>query len=274
MAMIQSARFILVLIAFVWTEMTGLNRTAVPTATLIKPSNVFSPDHRRSRLRCALLGSVLWLGVVVLGMGRASEAQADDFLAAAFEEERLAVQLFQPAQATAYHPESVLTLTALLAKPAEHTWLFQPDYVEDLTQQVALLIDTTPIAPLVAAALEHLGVRYRWGGNSPKSGFDCSGLVVYAARESLGLQLPRTAATQARTGMAVKKSELQAGDLVFFNTRGARYSHVGIYAGDGKFIHAPRTGAVVRVESMRSSYWSQRYTGARRLQGVQLASAK
>jgi len=165
-----------------------------------------------------------------------------------------------------------LTLTALLAQK-EHTWLFQPDYAEDLAHLAQWLIDTTPPPPLVAAALEHLGVRYRWGGNDPQRGFDCSGLVVYAARQSLGLHLPRTAATQARTGFAVKKSELQAGDLVFFNTRGARYSHVGIYAGDGKFIHAPRTGAVVRVESMQSSYWRNRYTGARRLPQPQWAAA-
>jgi len=164
-------------------------------------------------------------------------------------------------------------LAALLAADAEHTWLFQPDYAEDAAHLVDLLIATTPPAPLVAAALEHLGVRYRWGGTDPKRGFDCSGLVVYAA-QSLGVTLPRTAATQARIGVAVKKSELQAGDLVFFNTRGARYSHVGIYAGNGNFIHAPRTGAVVRIESMRASYWSKRYTGARRLPGVQVASAR
>jgi len=190
--------------------------------------------------------------------------RANDVLAVAFEEEILA--------ATAYLPQPQATLANVLATEAEHTWLFQPDYAEDLTHWVELLINTTPPAPLVAAALEHLGVRYRWGGTDPKRGFDCSGLVVYAAR-SLGLQLPRTAATQARVGATVKKSELQAGDLVFFNTRGHRYSHVGIYAGDGNFIHAPRTGAVVRVESMQSSYWKKRYTGARRLPGVQVASS-
>lgn len=118
---------------------------------------------------------------------------------------------------------------------------------------------------LVGTALGLLGTKYKYGGESPNTGFDCSGLVGYAAEKSLGLKLPRRSADIARHGISIKKSELKRGDLVFFNTRGARYSHVGIYLGNHKFVHAPRTGAVVRIEDMTVSYWRKRYNGARRL---------
>jgi cell wall-associated NlpC family hydrolase len=119
---------------------------------------------------------------------------------------------------------------------------------------------------LASAALEYLGVKYSFGGDEPDTGFDCSGLVTFAAEKSLGLKLPRRSAELAHEGTAVKKTELQKGDLVFFNTRGKRYSHVGIYLGDHKFIHAPRAGSTVRVESMDITYWKKRYNGARRLE--------
>ena len=115
------------------------------------------------------------------------------------------------------------------------------------------------------AALNFLGTKYRYGGSGPETGFDCSGLVGYAAEKSLGLKLPRQSAELAKEGESVRRHELQKGDLVFFNTRGARFSHVGIYIGNNKFVHAPRTGAVVRVEDMSVSYWNKRYNGARRL---------
>lgn len=115
------------------------------------------------------------------------------------------------------------------------------------------------------AALDFLGTKYRYGGSGPETGFDCSGLVGYVAEKSLGLKLPRQSAEIAKEGESVRRNELQKGDLVFFNTRGARFSHVGIYIGNNKFVHAPRTGAVVRVEDMGVSYWTKRYNGARRL---------
>lgn len=120
-------------------------------------------------------------------------------------------------------------------------------------------------ASLVGTALQVLGVKYKYGGESPNTGFDCSGLVGYAAEKSLGLKLPRRSADIARQGISIKRSELKKGDLVFFNTRGARFSHVGIYLGDHKFVHAPRTGSVVRIEDMNVAYWQKRYNGARRL---------
>ena len=119
---------------------------------------------------------------------------------------------------------------------------------------------------MVLTAMNFLGVPYRRGGNSTEEGFDCSGFTRHVFEMSLGLVLPRRADEQARApGMfAIKRDELKPGDLVFFNTLKRTFSHVGIYVGDGKFIHSPRTGGEVRVEDMRLAYWAKRYNGARR----------
>lgn len=122
---------------------------------------------------------------------------------------------------------------------------------------------------VVNTALSFLGVDYRFGGQNPVTGFDCSGLVSYVAEKSLGLKLPRQSSEMASYGKSVKRNQLEEGDLVFFNTRGARFSHVGIYLGNNKFVHSPRTGSVVRVEDMTVSYWKQRYNGARRIVATQ-----
>ncbi|MDQ8033056.1 hypothetical protein CEG14_07085 [Bordetella genomosp. 1] len=127
---------------------------------------------------------------------------------------------------------------------------------------------------LVAEALNQLGVRYRFGGNSPDTGFDCSGLVAYSVERSLGVKMPRNSAEMARTATAIEKNDLRPGDLVFFNTLGRRYSHVGIYMGDNRFVHSPSAGGVVRVENMTVAYWSKRFNGARRIDGALLASAR
>lgn len=118
---------------------------------------------------------------------------------------------------------------------------------------------------LASTALNYLGIKYKFGGSAPSSGFDCSGLVGYVAEKSMGLKLPRRSAEIARLGQQVNINELKKGDLVFFNTSGKRNSHVGIYLGDNKFVHAPSTGSVVRVEDMSINYWKKRYNGARRL---------
>ena len=114
-------------------------------------------------------------------------------------------------------------------------------------------------------ALFAIGVDYRPGGRSQQTGFDCSGLVAHVYRQAYGIALPRDARGQSESGDPVDPRELQAGDLVFFNTLGKPYSHVGISLGDGRFIHAPRQGAVVRTESMRVHYWESRFNGARRV---------
>lgn len=118
---------------------------------------------------------------------------------------------------------------------------------------------------LVGHGMGYLGIRYRRGGSSPETGLDCSGLVQNVFRHSIGLQLPRTAADMARLGEKVNKNELLPGDLVFFKTSRRAFSHVGIYVGDGRFLHSPSSGGVVRVESMGKKYWQTRYNGARRL---------
>jgi cell wall-associated NlpC family hydrolase len=119
---------------------------------------------------------------------------------------------------------------------------------------------------LVLSAMNFLGVPYRRGGNSAEEGFDCSGFTRHIFEKSIGLVLPRRADEQASaSGVApVRREELRPGDLVFFNTLKSTFSHVGIYIGEGKFIHAPRSGSEVRIEDMRVAYWQRRFTGARR----------
>lgn len=121
------------------------------------------------------------------------------------------------------------------------------------------------VGDLLLQAMSLIGVAYRFGGNSPTSGLDCSGFIQYVFRKSLNVNLPRTSAEMARVGRNIDKSELNPGDLVFFNTRGFQYSHVGIYLGGGKFIHSPRTGKNIEVSNMNQSYWTSRYNGARRV---------
>ena len=113
--------------------------------------------------------------------------------------------------------------------------------------------------------LTSIGVDYKYGGSSHATGFDCSGLVAHVFREGYGVTLPRNAYGQSQAGRAVSPEELQPGDLVFYNTLERPFSHVGIYLGDGRFIHAPKTGAAVRIESLKSTYWSKRWNGARRI---------
>jgi len=123
---------------------------------------------------------------------------------------------------------------------------------------------------LVIQAMGLLGVPYKSGGTSEEKGFDCSGFVRYMYEKSVGLVLPRRAEEQAKVTEEISRSELKPGDLVFFNTLKRTFSHVGIYVGEGKFIHAPRPGKAVRVDDMREAYWQQRFNGARRVQAGKL----
>lgn len=127
---------------------------------------------------------------------------------------------------------------------------------------------------MIVSAMNFLGMPYRRGGNGDE-GFDCSGFTRHIFESSLGFVLPRRVDEQAHApGLEkVRRDELEPGDLVFFNTLRRTFSHVGIYIGDGKFIHAPRSGARVRVEDMRQRYWTQRFTGARRAEPLRTASA-
>jgi cell wall-associated NlpC family hydrolase len=125
---------------------------------------------------------------------------------------------------------------------------------------------TSTTSELVVTAMGFLGVPYRRGGNAVETGgFDCSGFVKAIYEQTVGLVLPRRAEQQAAATQAVDKGDLQPGDLVFFNTMRRAFSHVGIYVGEGKFIHSPKPGAEVRVENMAANYWQRRFDGARRV---------
>ena len=120
---------------------------------------------------------------------------------------------------------------------------------------------------LIDSAMNFLGVRYKLGGNTAETGFDCSGFTRYVFENSLGRVLPHRADEQANAPELAKvdRKDLKPGDLVFFDTMRRTFSHVGIYLGDGKFIHSPRTGETVRIEDINISYWARHFTGARRV---------
>jgi len=118
---------------------------------------------------------------------------------------------------------------------------------------------------VVLQALALLGVPYRYGGSNPDTGLDCSGLVRHVVAKAAGLKLPGDAKAISAFGAPVSSADIRPGDLVFFNTLRRPYSHVGIYLGNQRFIHAPSTGGVVEIVSMAQRYWQLRYDGARRL---------
>ncbi len=172
---------------------------------------------------------------------------------------------------------TVLTLCLFLANmvhAAPHEAPDSPDELSRLLAGKGLLnqIDqvrqsvTHTASDLVVNAMGFLGVPYKRGGNSAETGFDCSGFVKAMYAQTVGLILPRKAEQQAAATQRIDQADLKPGDLVFFNTMRRAFSHVGIYIGEGKFIHSPKPGAEVRVENMDISYWSRRFDGARRVQ--------
>ncbi|HFB2455575.1 TPA: C40 family peptidase [Neisseria gonorrhoeae] len=119
---------------------------------------------------------------------------------------------------------------------------------------------------LIGSAMGLLGIAYRYGGTSVSTGFDCSGFMQHIFKRAMGINLPRTSEEQARMGAPVARSELQPGDMVFFRTLGgSRISHVGLYIGNNRFIHAPRTGKNIEITSLSHKYWSGKYAFARRI---------
>lgn len=125
--------------------------------------------------------------------------------------------------------------------------------------------DPAAASSVLMRALGLVGTPYRYGGNTPESGFDCSGLVSYVYRDMLALHLPRTSRELAAVqGPKIAPERLAAGDLVFFGNRGNVW-HVGIYVGEGRFVHAPSTGGTVRLDSLDGAYWRKHYTGAKRV---------
>ncbi|GGP19096.1 C40 family peptidase [Silvimonas iriomotensis] len=125
-----------------------------------------------------------------------------------------------------------------------------------------------PAQQLLLQAMSLIGVKYKWGGKTPESGLDCSGFVRYVFQNALNITLPHNALGMSQSGRDVDRSELKPGDLVFFNTLRRRFSHVGIYLGDNRFVHSPRTGRDIEVANMGESYWTTRFDGARRVTDV------
>ncbi len=179
-------------------------------------------------------------------------------------------------------PALVLAFAALCTSNAYASPAHTGDEIDRLLAEKGILtrIDnvrqnvTDRASELVVNAIGFLGVPYKWGGTDADSGFDCSGFVMSVYQQSIGLLLPRRAEQQAASTQKIDQTELQPGDLVFFNTMRRAFSHVGIYVGNGKFIHAPKAGAQVRVESMGGSYWQRRFDGARRVPATAATSAE
>ncbi|CAB3712365.1 hypothetical protein LMG24238_04268 [Paraburkholderia sediminicola] len=114
-------------------------------------------------------------------------------------------------------------------------------------------------------AMGLVGIPYRWGGNTPDSGFDCSGLVRYVVSRAASVNLPRTTADMSGRGESIEPDEIAPGDLIFFNTTGRAHSHVGIYVGKLRFVNAPSTGGTVRLDYLTNPYWAKRFDGIRRV---------
>lgn len=166
-------------------------------------------------------------------------------------------------------PCSALLALALTAAPA---WANRADPLGSFLLEQGMLQShpddktlTPSLSQLVVHAMGFLGVPYRLGGQGFDEGVDCSAFVRIVYQDSLGLRLPRQAREQAEQTTTIDVAQLQPGDLVFFNTLNRPYSHVGIYVGEGRFIHSPRSGAAVRVEDMGKPYWQTRFEGARRV---------
>ncbi len=169
------------------------------------------------------------------------------------------------AAATAPTPPATSTLADPIMNLLGERGLLRPLGSAALVESVRSSVRDTA-SDLVIQAMNFLGVPYKRGGDSETTGFDCSGFTRHIFENSIGLVLPRRADDQATTAglRSIQRAELKPGDLVFFNTMRRTFSHVGIYVGDERFIHAPRAGGLVRIEDMRESYWARRFTGARR----------
>lgn len=165
---------------------------------------------------------------------------------------------------------TMIATTLLVASPVRADDLDRLLAERSLKSQIEQVGQTvrSKTSELVVSAMGFLGVPYRRGGDDAEGGFDCSGFVKAMYEQSVGLLLPRRADQQAATTQRIDKSELQPGDLVFFNTLRRAFSHVGIYVGEGKFIHSPKPGAQVRIENMQVSYWASRFDGARRVSAI------
>lgn len=152
-----------------------------------------------------------------------------------------ALQVYAPSRAAEMPPAE---------SPAHSS---NPEYFTDRASELAM------------RAMALVGIQYKYDGNSPENGLDCSGLVHFVFKEAWGTALPRTTEELSRVGQEIGTHELRPGDLVFYNTLKRAFSHVGVYLGDNKFVHSPSSGGKVRIERMDVHYWQKRFNGARRI---------
>ncbi|HEY8354744.1 MAG TPA: C40 family peptidase [Methylophilaceae bacterium] len=157
---------------------------------------------------------------------------------------------------------SMLLLTAF---PVHAQLVFGPADADTENVSLQSTQHSDSLREILINALSLEGVRYRYGGSSPETGFDCSGFVRYVFKEAANISLPHNARAISRIGEIISRHQLQPGDLVFFNTMRSAFSHVGIYIGNNRFIHAPSSGGGVEVVDMNEDYWTRRFDGARRI---------
>jgi cell wall-associated NlpC family hydrolase len=210
-----------------------------------------------SRTRKTLLLAFTAAGLVTASL----TAKADDYNNGPSAAARAAAAAIQASNASPNATTSVADVS-------------QPAVEESRVQRAQKLLSnvTDKASDVVLGALNYIGVRYKYGGNTPDSGLDCSGFVRYVFQDTLNFMLPRRSEEMSQVGERIAKTDLKPGDLVFFNTMRRSFSHVGIYIGGDKFVHAPATGGKIRVEDLRESYWSARYNGARRVETLKASA--
>lgn len=157
-------------------------------------------------------------------------------------------------------------LTGCVQQPVQQAVVVPAKVLAPEPESVTVEVEISPQEEALSQALDQLGARYRYGGTSPEGGFDCSGLVHYAYQNTLSVDLPRSSKAMSRMDLPeVKRDDLQPGDLVFFRI-GGQISHVGMYKGDGEFLHANRSGGKVRIDNLSDSYWRKHYALAKRVE--------
>jgi cell wall-associated NlpC family hydrolase len=161
----------------------------------------------------------------------------------------------------------IVAATQAAASPASPESVSTIDSLPSSSQPTmeAPALQAARLQNLLIYAISLIGVKYKFGGNTAQSGFDCSGFVRYVFAETLALDLPRDSYAMGKLGTSINSDALQPGDLLFYNTRQRAFSHVGIYLGEDRFVHAPSRGKSVEIVDMSDRYWKKRFNGARRV---------
>jgi len=214
--------------------------------------------------RRLILGCCAAVACAQASAQQASQTPPPGLMTGAYGQAQMTSAAAAPAPSPAAMPLPAAAATDPVSRFLQERGLLSQAQGESNNKLLDQVRDTA--SDLVLSAMNFLGVRYTRGGTSVENGFDCSGFTRYIFEMSIGMVLPHRADEQARLSnlLPIRRDELKPGDLVFFNTMRQTFSHVGIYVGDGKFIHAPNSGSAVRVDDMRAAYWTQRFTGARR----------